>query len=213
MRSAVPIPGNPWPHDMQMTVEDHPQHLLELLWLREAHDLHPEGDDLPPRLAEAPERAAIRVDDATRARWEGAWVRIWRAVAGHAAQEHDPRLFDQLQWTQAGSPQREDLLRQIVGPNWGDEFDRDVFRDPSHLDWEQAGMTAFVASRPHALENSPERRDLDALIRAWRAGLTKIITIPCQGEYTRKLGPHALLMTDASRADSDAYRRALASFN
>ncbi|MDR7113059.1 hypothetical protein J2X03_002956 [Microbacterium trichothecenolyticum] len=213
MRSAVPIPGNPWPHDMQITVEDRPQHLRELLWLREAHGLHLEGDDLPPRLAETPEPATIPVDDATRALWEGAWVRIWRAVAAHAAREHAPQLFDQLQGTQAGSPQREALLREVVGPDWGDEFDRDVFQDPSHLDWDQASMAAFAASRPHALENSPERRDLDALIRAWRAGLTKIITIPCQGEYTRKVGPHALLMTDAARADSDGYRRALATFN
>ena len=198
---------------MQITVEDRPHHLRELLWLREAHDLQPEGDDLPPRLVDTPERAAIPADDATRALWEDAWVRIWRAVAAHAAREHDPQLFDQLQGTQAGSPQREALLREIVGPDWGDEFDRDAFQDPSHVEWEQTSMTAFIASRPHDLENSPELRDLDALIPAWRAGLTKIVTIPCQGEYTRKLGPHALLITDATRADSDRYRRALNSFN
>ena len=62
------------------------------------------------------------------------------------------------------------------------------------------------------LEDAPERRDLVALIPAWRAGLTKIVTIPCVGEYVRRLGPHGLLMTDATREDSDAYRRALGSF-
>jgi len=213
MRSTMPIPGNPWPHDMQITVEDRPQHLGELLWLREAHGLHPEGDDHPPQLAETPKRAAIPVDDAVRATWEAAWARIWRMAAAHAGREHDPLLFDQLHETPAGSPQRGALLRGIVGPEWGDEFDRSVFQDPSHLDWEQTSMTAFTASRPHTLESSPERRDLDALIPAWRAGLTKIVTIPCEGEYTRKLGPHALLMTNASRADSDKYRRALATFS
>ena len=73
-------------------------------------------------------------------------------------------------------------------------------------------MDAFIASRPDALRNSPEHRDLEALIPAWRAGLTKIVTIPCRGEYTRKLGTNALLVTDGTRADSGLYRAALASF-
>lgn len=37
MRSVHQIPGNPWPHDMTITVEDRPAPLLELLWLREAY--------------------------------------------------------------------------------------------------------------------------------------------------------------------------------
>ncbi len=197
---------------MQITVEDRPHQLRDLLWLREAHGLHPEGADLPPLLVDTPEPATVGVDEATRALWEAAWVRIWQAVAGHAAQEPDRRLYEELHKTPAGSAQREALLRQIVGPDWGDEFDQAVFRDPSHVNWEERDMAAFLASRPHALENSPEPRDLEALIDAWRSGLTKIVTIPCRGEYTRRLGPHSLLVTDATRADSDSYRAALASF-
>lgn len=60
---------------------------------------------------------------------------------------------------------------------------------------------------------SPEHRDLDALIRAWRTGLTKVVTIPCRGEFSRKITDNALLMTDATRADSSAYQRALSSFD
>ena len=52
MRSNAPIPGNPWPHDMIITVEDRPNVLLELLWIREAFALQPHGEDLPPLLLE-----------------------------------------------------------------------------------------------------------------------------------------------------------------
>ena len=212
MRSAQPIPGNPWPHEMAITVEDRPRQLLELLWLREAHGLHPTGDDPPPLLLESPERASIGVDDVARAAWNRAWMRAWREAVAHAGREQDPQLFERLRATRDGSAERAVLLREIVGPDWGDEFSRDILQDPSYLDWDRRRMDAFIESRPRVLEDSPERRDLDALIPAWRGGLTRIVTIPCRGEYNRRLGLHALLVTDGTRADSDSYRRALTSF-
>ena len=62
MRSEQPIPGDAWPHEMTITVEDRPSALLELLWIREAHDLQPAADQLPPSLVHPPQpakRAAI----------------------------------------------------------------------------------------------------------------------------------------------------------
>lgn len=53
MQSEYPIPGNPWPREMLITVEDRPTTLLELLWIREAYALTPPGDDRPPTLAGA----------------------------------------------------------------------------------------------------------------------------------------------------------------
>ena len=52
MRSSVPLSGNPWPHDMVITVEDDPQSLLDLLWIRGAWNLDPVAVDL--RLAVGP---------------------------------------------------------------------------------------------------------------------------------------------------------------
>jgi hypothetical protein len=213
MRWLESIPRNPWPHDMTITVEDRPSALLELLWLREAYGLHPGGDDLPPLLIQTPEPAEQAVDDATRREWEGSWARLWHEVAAHAGREVDPRLLEQLRGTALGGAERRALLRELVGPTWDDEFGRDALEDPSYRRWEQDGMAEFIASRPHAHDSSPERRDLEALIPAWRAGLTKIVVIPCHGEHTRTLGPNALLVTEGTHADSDAYRRALASFS
>jgi hypothetical protein len=39
------------------------------------------------------------------------------------------------------------------------------------------------------------------------------VTIPCRGEFFRKITDNALLMTDATRAESAAYQRALNSFD
>lgn len=74
-------------------------------------------------------------------------------------------------------------------------------------------MEEFISSRPRALEDSPERRDLDALIPAWRAGLTRIVTIPCSEVHTQKIGPNTLLVTERTRADSESFQNALASFS
>lgn len=212
MRSHAPIPGNPWPHDMIITVEDRPSALLELLWLREAHGLHPEGDDLPPLLILTPDPAERTVDDATREKWDGAWTRIWHAAAAHAGRERDPQLLEQLHGTALGGAERMALLSELIGPTWDDEFGRDALEDPSYRRWEEGSMEEFHASRPRSLADSPERRDLEALVPAWRAGLTQIVVIPCRGEHTRTLNSNALLVTEGTRADSDRYRRALASF-
>lgn len=212
MRSERPMPGNPWPHDMTLTVEDRPSWLLELLWLREAHDLRPAGDDLPPLLRNTPAPAEAPVGDAVRAEWAAAWPRIWDAVVAHAGREPDPGLFEQLHESADGSPERRAILAELVGPTWEDEFGRDAFDDRSYREWEQAGIDVHRATRRDVLENSPERRDLDALIPAWRAGLTKVVTIPCRGDHNRRIGDDALLVTDETRADSERYRRALASF-
>lgn len=67
--------------------------------------------------------------------------------------------------------------------------------------------------RPLAsFEDQPERQSLDALIIAWRRGLTKIVTIPCRGEFTRVIGERSLLVTDESRNDVDMLSAALLQF-
>ena len=107
MRSVRPIPGNPWPHEMTITVDDSPSTLLELLWIREAYDLHIDDDDLPPLLTDSPAAAnGPALTESARATWEQAWPRLWRAVAQHAGRDQDPGQFERLQQTANGSPER-----------------------------------------------------------------------------------------------------------
>lgn len=58
MNSMFPRPANPWPREMLITIENDSAALLELLWIREAWDLHPVGHDLPPLLADQVTRPA-----------------------------------------------------------------------------------------------------------------------------------------------------------
>jgi hypothetical protein len=213
VRSSEPMPGEPWPHDMMLTIEDRPNALLELLWIREAYGLAPRGHDLPPLLREAPAAVADAAFGAdARAAWEKAWPAAWHDTLAHAGTDRDPRIFDQLQATPVGSAERAALLRRLTGPSWADAFGSDAIDGSSYRAWSENGAAAHMAALSTRLEDSPERRDLAALIPAWRAGLTIIITIPCAGEFTHRVGRNALLVTDSTRAESAAYRRALESF-
>ncbi len=48
------IPGDPWPNDIVLIIEDDLQTLPDLLWVREAWSLQPAGDDLAPLLSVTP---------------------------------------------------------------------------------------------------------------------------------------------------------------
>ncbi|MFV0406254.1 MAG: hypothetical protein ACK5LN_05450 [Propioniciclava sp.] len=155
MRSTVPMEGNPWPHDMVITVEDGSQQLLELLWLREAWGLQPVGD-LPPRLVDEPERAG---DSDDREAWETAWPEVWQEAANHAAVLVEPSMFEQLQRTGNGSLERAELLRRMVGPTWRDRFGDDAF-DEHYQEWtrrhfEARSSPARVSPAPAAAPSRP----------------------------------------------------------
>lgn len=209
MRSTTPIPGNPWPHDMVIRVEDTSQALLELLWVREARGLSPVGDDLPPLLVDPP-RNRDEVDAGERAGWEAAWPDLWAAVVDHAAAPVDHTLFERMNGTAPGSAERMALIRRIHGPSWHDRFGEDGLGD-AFRGW-HADLVHARAGRSRSLQTQPERVCLAALVPAWEAGLTTVIVIPCQGEHTRRVGAHALLVTDTTRDDPPRYAAALASF-
>jgi hypothetical protein len=196
---------------MVITVEDRPHALLELLWVREAHALRVAGDDLPPLLVDTPAPAGA-LTEATRAEWERAWPRVWNAAAAHTGRDEAPRLMERLHESAPGSPERLQLLQELTGPTWRDEFGDDVFTDDSYREWEHRGFERHRASIEQRLRDSPEHRDLDELKAAWGRGLTKIVTIPCRGEFHRRVSSTALPTTEAERLDSAAYRRVLNAF-
>ncbi|MDR6867616.1 hypothetical protein J2Y69_002220 [Microbacterium resistens] len=207
MRSIVPMEGNPWPHDMTITIDDSPHQLLELLWVREAWGLHPAGD-LPPLLVDTPPRAG---DPVERDVWEAAWPEVWADVVGHAGRLLDPSWLEDLGGTANGSRERSELLNRIVGPSWRGRFGDGAFGD-GYRAWGDARSATLPERHPRSLAESPERRSLDALVPAWKAGLVKVVTIPCRGEHTRILGGSGLLVTDATRDDPGRYSAALRMF-
>lgn len=199
--------GNPWPADMVISVDDDSSQLLELLWVREAWGLRPVGD-LPPLLVDTPPRVG---DPDDRVAWETAWPEVWGDVVRHAAVLVEPSVFQDLLRKASGSQERAELLHRLHGPTWRDRFGDAAF-DEGYRDWSEVRFSARRDHRARALAESPERRSLEALIPAWEAGLSKVSTIPCRGEYTRILGGSVLLVTEATRSDPDRYADALRLF-
>jgi hypothetical protein len=209
MLSSTPMPGNPWPRDMILTIEDGPHALHELLWIREAWGLEPEESGLPPLLTDSP----TPVDagrSAPVAEWSAAWAELWRACLAHAAQTPDPSVFERLPDTAPGSAERVSLLEQLYGPSWRDRFGSEAFTD-AFDDW-QRGQFDKQTAPPVPSAESPERLALDDLVPAWRAGLTKLVLIPCRGTFTQRVGSSALLLTEETRDDPARYGVALRSF-
>lgn len=206
--STTPDPGNPWPRDMVLTIENHAHTLFDLLWVREAWALDPVGEDLPPLLVDTPdpEPDGSGVD---RARWSAAWPELWRACLAHAASERDPRAIERLHDPSIPQAERRALLEQVTGPSWRDEFGDTAFTE-RYRAWTSARFDEITA--PAALHRSPERESLEQLVPAWRAGLTTIVEIPCRGTFTRRVGPHGLVVTAETRSDPDGYAAALSSF-
>ncbi|HEV7848510.1 MAG TPA: hypothetical protein VGO88_04200 [Mycetocola sp.] len=211
MRSSVPMPGNPWPHDMVITVEDDSQPLLELLWIREAWQLDPEGGDLPPLLVDTPASlGASQRSGAPIREWRAAWPRVWTAVLQHAGTVRAPDIFDRLQASE-NSDERARLLRELVGSSWQEEVDAEAITDETQQ-WMHSQFKHRTGRSLAGWGAQPEHLALETLIDAWRCGLTKIVEIPCRGTFTRRIGAHAILVTAETRADPARYRSALTEF-
>ncbi len=206
------MPGNPWPHEMLITIEDDSHVLLELLWIREAWGLDPSGVDLPPLLLDPPTRPQASAVARDRVEtWQAAWPAMWDTCVHHAGLIRDSTAFERLHKTPGGSQEREQMLRELFGPSWREEFGDEALTE-QYTAWAAARFEARSRRRSRSLDEDPERVSLAALIPAWRAGLSKIVTIPCQGSYTRIIGAHTLLVTDEIRNNARTYSEALAQF-
>jgi hypothetical protein len=207
MRSWLPIPDDPWPHDMTISVEDAPHVLLELLWIREAYGLRPAGADLPDLLLDTPERESAGDVEG----WSSAWTEIWDAALRHAGTPREPEWWDDLAATADASPERAAALTRLIGPTWDERFGREALTERFSA-WRERAAAAQVEAMPRSLAETPERRSLDALVPAWEAGLSIVVTIPVRGGRVQVVGPHALLIPASVRDDPAAYAPALRRF-
>ncbi|NQX26302.1 hypothetical protein HQQ81_02925 [Microbacteriaceae bacterium VKM Ac-2854] len=194
MRSIAPDPRNPWPHDMVLSI-DQPRVPLVLLYARALRGLAiPEV----PGLESGPEPSEVELDDTTADRWRRDWARWWS--------RHLPRT------TEGPDPETARLLRELSDG----ELVEHVAAEPRG--WltpsEEAAFAAwrdpFRERHDVPLDRTPERVCLDALIPAWRNGLTTILELPYAGDVADRISAECLVVSRRTRLQPELYARALA---
>jgi hypothetical protein len=201
MRSERPIPGNPWPHDMVLRI-DEPQPLTALLFVREAWRLP--IDEVPaldaiPDVGTSARPADLDLDDAV-ARWRLEWE---RAFAGVVPGDREVRAPD---------ADIARLLREARDEDLSDALAmRSLFRSAA-IDHAAFGAWKSSLRDPHGvpLAEHPERISVEALVAAWRAGLENIVQLPFAGYFAERIHASTLVVSRTARHDPELYRRALA---
>ncbi|MDA3804072.1 hypothetical protein [Clavibacter sp. CT19] len=197
MRSTRPIPGDPWPHDMVLRI-DEPRELTSLLFVREAWRLAiddvPALDGVPDVGASA--RPAGLGDAEAVERWRSEWARAWPRLAAlreamHAPQEERMRLLRGI------APDVQAAGRLSLGEG----IDRDAF---------EAWHATLHDDHRLPLAEHPERICVEALADAWRTGLASIVQLPYAGYHAERIDPATLVVSRTTRHDPAMYRRALA---
>ncbi|BDO41630.1 hypothetical protein [Cellulomonas sp. NTE-D12] len=173
---------------MVIRVDEAPTALLTLLFVRDAWGLAPDAaladlDPVPQRGASALPGTASR--DEWSARWMTTWERTWVWYEAPGAVGPTP-TFPPMWETQYGP----DGIDRVALNAW-----KEAVRGP----------------RPARLEDEPERRCLDALVPAWRAGIESILVVPYRGYYAHRIGSHQLVVSKTTREDPELYARALTS--
>jgi hypothetical protein len=199
MRSDRPTPGDPWPHDMVIAVNDADPLLTTLLFVNDAWDL--QMTRIPPLAPPPGIGAAFRPATASVDEWRQRWRDAWGQAVAAAGNRPDPPAG----WTADPDRVQQSMMEWMRSrPRrftevWGDEgFDHEAYRN-----W----VSSLRPPERHhrRLEEHPERRALPALIGAWRRGLRTVVTMPFARHWSAQGGPHHLLIAEMTRNDIDHY--------
>lgn len=206
------MPDNPWPRDMVLHVQFDEDLLLDLLWVRESWRLTVRGPNVPPRPIELadPEltEEGLRRDKGV---WERAWIELWEAALATLTRRRDPSVTDALPASVVDALDDEQVRALWESDSWRSRFGADAFT-PGYRAWIDRLQARRDRLREQPLALHAERQVLDELVPAWRRGLTRMITVPCAGAYTRTLGDNTLLLTESAHDDADQLRAALRQF-
>ncbi|MBP2457422.1 hypothetical protein ABID70_002951 [Clavibacter michiganensis] len=201
MRSSRPDPGDPWPHDMVLTI-DEPRRLTSLLFVREAWRLS--IDDVPtidaiPDVGSSTRPAPFDEPEVI-ARWRVEWA---RGSSMHAPEDRTIRAPD---------ARTARLLRDLDDAALVDAIAGDRLIASSGIDHEAfEGWHATLHDRHRVpLAETPERVSVHALAAAWRRGLTSIVQLPFAGYFAERIHASTLVVSRTARHDPELYRRALA---
>jgi hypothetical protein len=185
MQSDREMPGNPWPHEMVIHIDNSPRNFTALLFIRHAWGIA--GDLDIPRATPLPDPGdSLLPETASAELWEERWRSEWELAWEWFSIDPDRRPGTPAYWMTEYGPQGID----------GEALRR----------WE-ASVQPTHGGVP--LEQTPERLSLPALVDAWRTGLDRLVTLPLDGYFARRIGRY-LILSDETRDDPASFTRALA---
>lgn len=198
------MPGNPWPHDMVIRIEDAPSDLCELLFARDAWGLT--IPEVPPLDGTIDAGGSLR-PPIPKAELEMIWLRDWnRAWAHYDVTSRVVEVPDEARLREIAETADQELHGRFwaTTPIWRQGLDASAC-------W--AWRTALSEStRPISYDETPERKSLAALTGAWERGLVSIIQLPFEGDYSRRLNTECLVISRHTRATTFLYSKALDRF-
>jgi hypothetical protein len=203
MRSQLPSPNNPWPHDMSVTVDHLPSSLALLLFVRSAWGLagYP---DIPP-VVPAPDTGGSKLPDAASPdEWEERWRRAWdRAIAWYEVEDRKHQHPTSELLRSQSQPGQE--LHPAVAPSWSDEYGFEGLDKQAFILWFNSVRQRHV----QPVEPSPERTSLPALIEAWKTGLDTVISMPYDGHYAQRITRRYIIVSETTHEDPAHFSTAL----
>lgn len=201
MRSDQPTPGNPWPHDMHIAV-DVPHALTYLLFVRQGWRLDiaelPDVDPAPAT-GTSDRPSAVNLTEAS-ARWRREWSRALTQFEPLDRSVREPDKEAARLLRELPDERLAETFSTMPSTFWTEGTDRDAFNT-----W------AMGLHDDHSLPlaEHPEWRCLDALVPAWRTGLTTILQLPYAGYLAERLNAATLIVSRVTRHDPSLYGQAL----
>jgi hypothetical protein len=196
------MPGNPWPRDMIISVEDSATSLTFLLFIRAAWKLDHHG--VPPLEYQPNVGTSCRPQDidqdVANSRWKAEWQRAWSRFEPPDRRVHAPDSATQALLDTATDEELWETLSRRPSTFWDVGIDRAAFAS-----WQEGLRDNHAVP----LDEFPERWALPALVAAWRTGLTTIIQLPYAGYFAERINKQHLVVSSVVRHDAELYRRAL----
>ena len=200
MQWNTPRSDNRWPHDMVISVDDHPLSLNLLLFVRHAWSIA-RNFDVPslsptpnPGASKAPPTASI---DEWSDRWRIAWDRAWD---WYRIQDPDRSKHPTQELMRKVLRPGQDL-HPLIPPLWTTEYDWDGLDTEAFSNWQK------VLSR--IPPSDVERKVLPDLIPAWESGLDTVIVLPYAGYFAKRVTRRHLAVSATTRNNTTTYSRAL----
>ncbi|TQL53949.1 hypothetical protein [Subtercola boreus] len=209
------MPGNPWPRDMVISIDENDALLVRLLFVRAAWGLGANGVPAVVGLGEVgtgagrvigssrlpPDVGFAKADYLWRDEWERSWERF--DVRDRRVRPMDARQREVLDAT----PDADLGAAYLIGPSrfWSEGIDEEAFDR-----WNHGLFERTIQGHRTPLEESPERRALPALVSAWKTGLTNILQLPFAGDFAERINANYLVVSEETRLDAALYSRALA---